>query len=343
MTSSSTKALQLINNIQSEGAKIILGISDHNEATTIPAPCALLREAGLQPAHVLHSVGLLRFWRLVLSREPESLLRQTWNAVQSQGTYADPNSVNKALQRVVRSLPHVIDRHNLPPPDNKLRWKKEVINPAAHAETTAWTREHIRKWGRVAEYSYIATELSQDRPAYRQFPTYLTTPGLKKSERRNIALFRIHATQYVATHAGFRDTQLYGTRKNFHRRYCIWSACTARPVVDNAEHVLLHCPLHRAARERLFNRVRAILLTVGLTMDFIPTDAQRVRFLLGSPPEITRSALAESPTAYRDVLRASAAFLREVYDARWIRGHKHNQRKEGNTDDDAGGGHAAGS
>ena len=112
-----------------------------SRATTIPAPCALLREAGLQPAHVLHSVGLLRFWRLVLSREPESLLRQTWNAVQSQGTYADPNSVNKA----------------------------------------------------------------------------------------------------------------------------------------------------------------------------------------------------------RDVLRASAAFLREVYDARWIRGHKHNQRKEGNTDDEAGGGHAAGS
>ena len=135
----------------------------------------------------------------------------------------------------MHSLPHVIDRNNLPPPDNKLRWKKEVVNPAAHAETTAWTREHIRKWGRVAEYSYIATELSQDRPAYKQFPVYLTTPGLKKSERRNIALFRIHATQYVATHAGFRDTQLYGTRKNFHRRYCIWSACTARPVVDNAE------------------------------------------------------------------------------------------------------------
>ena len=62
-------------------------------------------------------------------------------------------------------------------------------------------------------------------------------------------------------------------------------------------------------RARLLSRVRAILLSVGLTMDFIPTDAQRVRFLLGSPPEITHSALAESPTAYRDVLRASAAFL----------------------------------
>ena len=195
----------------------------------------------------------------------------------------------------------------------------------------------------MAEYSYIATELSQDRPAYRQFPVYLTTPGLKKSERRNIALFRIHATQYVATHAGFRDTQLYGVRKNYQRRYCIWSECTARPVVDNAEHVLLHCPLHRAARERLLTRVAAILLTVGLTMDMIPTDTQRVQLLLGSPPVITQSALAESPTAYRDVLRASAAFLRTVYDARWARGHKHNQRNGGNTGDDAGGGRAVGS
>ena len=45
--------------------------------------------------------------------------------------------------------------------------------------------------GRVAEYSYIATELKFDRPAHRHFPAYLTTEGLKKSEKRNIALFRI--------------------------------------------------------------------------------------------------------------------------------------------------------
>ena len=68
-------ALSLINDIQSEGARIILGISEHNKAVTTPPPCALLREVGLQPAHVLHMTGLLRFWRLVLSREPTSLLR----------------------------------------------------------------------------------------------------------------------------------------------------------------------------------------------------------------------------------------------------------------------------
>ena len=70
---------------------------------------------------------------------------------------------------------------------------------------------------------------------------------------------------------------------------------------------------------------------------------QRVRFLLGSPPETTHSALAESPSAYRDVLRASAAFIRAVYDARWVRGHKHDQRNEGNADGVADGEHAAGS
>ena len=72
-------------------------------------------------------------------------------------------------------------------------WYLVFLNATAHALITAWTRVHIAKWGRVAEYSYIATELDQDRPAYRHFPAYLTIEGLKKSERRDIALFRIQA------------------------------------------------------------------------------------------------------------------------------------------------------
>ena len=78
-----------------------------------------------------------------------------------------------------------------------------------------------------------------------------------------------------------------------------------------------------AAARRPVRRSAAELVPAGslffLSCFFLserPTDAQWVRFLLGSPPEITHSALAESPTAYRDVLRASAVFLRAVYDAR---------------------------
>ena len=206
----------------------------------------------------------------------------------------------------------------------KLRWKKEIVNATTHAITSAWTREHITKWGRVAEYSYIATELKQDRAAYRQFPVYLTTPGLKKSEKRNIALFRIQATQYVATHAGFRDTELYGERQNYQRRCCIWTDCAQRRVVDDTAHVLLHCPLHTAHRKRMLDRVRAALLEVGLTLGDIGSEINVVRLLLGSPPQIALEPISASATAYRDILRATAEFIRSVHRDRWTRGHKHN-------------------
>ena len=237
-----------------------------------------------------------------------------------------PQCVNKALHRVIRSVPQIIHSHALPPPHKKLRWKKEIVNATAHALITAWTRVHIAKWGRVAEYSYIATELDQDRPAYRHFPAYLTIEGLKKSERRNIALFRIQAAQYVATHAGFRDTELYGGRRNYQRRYCIWAACEGRRETDDTVHVLLHCPLHAAPRERMLQCVRAALLQTGLTLDDMGSDINVVRFLLGSPPGIALEPIGTSATAYRDVLRATAEFIRSVYDSRWVRGHKRNAK-----------------
>ena len=205
--------------------------------------------------------GLLRFWRLVLSREPTSLLRQAWEAVQSRESYMHPASVNRALRRAVASVPGVINPNDLPPAENKLRWKKEIVNRAAFAATAEWTRSKIAQWGRAAEYSYIATELKEDGPAYHQLPVYLAIDGLSKSERRNIAVFRIQATQYVATHAGFRDTELYGKRQNYHRRYCIWSECDH--AIDDTAHVLLHCPLHKHARRRLLSAVNAALLPLG--------------------------------------------------------------------------------
>ena len=188
--------------------------------------------------------------------------------------------------------------------------------------------------------------LGAKSPAYKQLPLYLTTPGLKKSERRNIALFRIQATQYVATHAGFRDTEIYGKAAHYQRRYCIWDDCTSPRLLDDSIHVLLHCPLHARERVLMLEKTKSVLTAVGLHLDDIPADIDRVRFLLGSPPAITLEALGRSTTAYRDVLRASAAYLRAVYDTRWVRGHKHNQRLMAETDgtgDGTGGASAAGS
>ncbi len=75
----------------------------------------------------------------------------------------------------------------------------------------------------------------------------------------------------------------------------------------------------------MLDKVKSVLTAIGLRLDDIPADIDRVRFLLGSPPAITQEALGRSTTAYRDVLRASAAYLRAVDDTRWVRGRKHSQ------------------
>ena len=58
----------------------------------------------------------------------------------------------------------------------------------------------------------------------------------------------------------------------------------------------------------------AALLPLGFHLDELGSDWQKCRFLLGSPPALAVSALAGSTTAYRDILRATAEFLRAVYD-----------------------------
>jgi hypothetical protein len=63
------KAQAAFNNVQRNGARLLLGITTMDEANTDPPPCAALLEASLKPAHVLRTMGLLRFWRIVLYPE----------------------------------------------------------------------------------------------------------------------------------------------------------------------------------------------------------------------------------------------------------------------------------
>ena len=78
MQESNDKAHVAVNNVQRNGARLLLGISTMDEANTDPPPCAALLEANLKPAHVLRIMGLLRFWRIVLSRDKSSTLHQVW-------------------------------------------------------------------------------------------------------------------------------------------------------------------------------------------------------------------------------------------------------------------------
>ena len=79
----------------------------------------------------------------------------------------------------------------------------------------------------------------------------------------------------------------------------------------------------------MLQRVRAALLQIGLTLDYMGSEINVVRLLLGSPPRIALGPIGTSATAYRDVLRATAEFIRSVYDSRWIRGPKRNAKASG--------------
>ena len=116
----------------------------------------------------------------------------------------------------------------------------------------------------------------------------------------------------------------YGVRMHAYlRRHFVWPACTG--TLDDTVHVLLHCPLHVRARTRPMTSVADALLPLGATLNGLGSDLDVCRLLLGSPPAHVAGFLATSSTAYRDILRASAAFLREVYITRWVHPRQNGQ------------------
>ena len=148
--------------------------------------------------------------------------------------------------------------------------------------------------------------------------------GLKKSERRNIAVFRTQCAAYVATHAAHRDTDLFGDARSYGHRHCIWTECTR--AIDDAEHVLLKCPLHDKDRATMLLKVRQALAQANLTVDDVGPPTLLVQLLLGSVPPTVAAQLGGNSLALRDVLRASACFIKDVYATRWTYGHKFHQR-----------------
>ena len=200
-----------------------------------------------------------------------------------------------------------------------------MVNPLARAEVRAWTRTHIAHWGRVCAYRHIAAELDQRNWDPSLVPPYLTVCGLKRSERRNIAVFRIQCASYVATHAGAYDTDLYGPKQRYFRRYCVWKECCDAAALDDARHVLLHCPLHDIDRAVMLRSVRTALHNVRLTLEDIGSETAVVQLLLGSVPVTAAHALSAHQTTHRDILRASSKYLKYVYDTRWKYGHNFKQ------------------
>ena len=158
-------------------------------------------------------------------------------------------------------------------------------------------------------------------------PPYLTVGGLLKSQRRNIALFRTQCAGYVASHAAHRQTDLFGPGCPYGHRYCIWEQCAGADIIDDAEHVLLSCPLHNADRLTMLLAVRIALASAGLTLDDVGSSTSITQLLLGSLPRTVASVLSDNERALRDILRASAEFIGNVFHTRWTYGHKFNHGK----------------
>ena len=135
-------------------------------------------------------------------------------------------------------------------------------------------------------------------------------------------MYRIQCTSYAATHAGAYDTELYGLKQRYLHRHCVWKECCGTPVLDDARHIMLYCPLHKIDRAVMLRFVRAALHNAQLTLDDVGSDTAVVQLLLGSMPVTAAHALSAHPTSHVKILRASARYLKSVYDARWKYGHK---------------------
>ena len=85
--------------------------------------------------------------------------------------------------------------------------------------------------------------------------------------RRAIAAMHLQSNSFLATHAGSRDTTLYGPAIGKYRsRCCIWLACANPGPVDDAIHVLFECPHMAQQRKSLLQAVNAQLSVTGLAL-----------------------------------------------------------------------------
>ena len=293
----------------------LLGMSPYDEASCEPPPCAALLETQLQPAHVLRVVGLLRFWRMVLSRPDNSILKRVWSAVDSHAMYHHPLSLNAEVRSLQLRYPTQLGT-TVPAPACKDDWK-ELVNEIAAAEMRTWVASQTDHGGRLAEYRRIngAHGLAE----------YLSHNGLRIHHRRNIAAVRTQATSYIAAHAQHRQGPLFGAAAEYRHRYCTRNSCAGRCLLDDTCHVMLRCPAHAADRQAMVVTVddalgrAAARLGVNHSVRSLrdaASDNERLRLLLGSPPY---RHLCNGSEEYGEVLRASAPdFISAVHRTRWL-------------------------
>ena len=136
-----------------------------------------------------------------------------------------------------------------------------------------WTRTQRLHGGRVDAYASVARELNPHGGVYGHFAQYLLCPQLPRMARLSIAAMRLQCNAFVCTHAGYRESELYGMDKPYRERKCIWPPCAAERHLDDALHVLLQCPHFAAHRPTYLQRVNVALGSIGHSLADLGTPA----------------------------------------------------------------------
>jgi hypothetical protein len=257
-------------------------------------------------------MGLLRFWRIALSRDESSILHQVWQVIESHSSITDAHSLNGEIHRLQQKHSDQIGS-TVPKPSCKKEWKQLVDDISKH-ELLAWYNVEVHSAGRVAAYAALRHE------PIGKTPEYLTHVALSKHERLNIAVMRTQCASYVAAHAQHRDTTLFGLNEPYIRRHCKCKPCAHR-ITDSTAHVILHCEQHKTERQAMTTEVDRNLSDTARksgqqisSLNALGSDTLKLQLLLGSThlPHL-RNDSAE----YEKILAASAKFIQSVHKARW--------------------------
>ena len=334
LAGSDEQAMATIDRIQCIGAQRLLGITIPSKYCCRPPNVCILMESGLAPACVLRVQGLLRLWRVALSREPHSLLGKAWELGEEYRTRLGSGGINYAVKEVCDK--YTDQGYKWPLPCERKEWKLG-IDEVANKVQYEWYRAQVtsRADGRRVEYASIrdaelrasfaleprAHRHTQQDIAHHVIDTMPATPAtfadlpLRPLEVSIITQLRCQMLSCVRTHCGFMTHTMAHTRYTpillWINRLCVY--CAANVVDDNA-HFLCTCPLHAAPRAALRLTIDNAFRTAGVQCqwsDYDHSPYTQVQILLGVKDATIELAGAGDGLRAK-ILRATAKYVRHA-------------------------------
>ena len=119
------ETLQYINGIQARGAEQLMGITAMSEweLTHERGQVNVLTECGLMPAVGLQIQGVMRFYRIVKTRSPNSMLGMMWEIVEAdRKMFKVEEGINNEVNKILEGH----QNEEWPAYNNKTDWKAKI-------------------------------------------------------------------------------------------------------------------------------------------------------------------------------------------------------------------------